>query len=124
MQSPAPASFAQRIEDGTILIHVSAVESGTGSNVAANTVVLRHIVNVRRQIIHHPLVYFLGAVILNKFCVRWDPAEGDFVRDGANRMVECDGREAYSIWCFKIAQTEILNKFWSCKFRLHPFSPP
>lgn len=27
-------------EDGTILIHVSAVESGTGSNVAANTVVL------------------------------------------------------------------------------------
>ncbi len=37
---------------------------------------------------------------------RWDPAAGDFVRDGANRMVECDGREAYSIWCFKIAQTE------------------
>ena len=37
---------------------------------------------------------------------RWDPAAGDFVRAGANRMVECDGREAYSIWCFKIAQTE------------------
>ena len=37
---------------------------------------------------------------------RWDPAAGDFVRDGANRMGECDGREAYSIWCFKIAQTE------------------
>lgn len=37
---------------------------------------------------------------------RWDPAAGDFVRDGANRMVECDGREAYAIWCFKIAQTE------------------
>ena len=37
---------------------------------------------------------------------RWGPAAGDFVRDGANRMVECDGREAYSIWCFKIAQTE------------------
>ena len=37
---------------------------------------------------------------------RWDPAAVDFVRDGANRMVECDGREAYSIWCFKIAQTE------------------
>lgn len=37
---------------------------------------------------------------------RWDPAAGDFVRDGANRMVECDGREAYSIWCFKTAQTE------------------
>ena len=37
---------------------------------------------------------------------RWDPAAGDFVRDGANRMVECDGREAYAIWCFKVAQTE------------------
>ena len=38
--------------------------------------------------------------------VKWDPAVGDFVRDGANRMVECDGREAFAIWCFKIAQTE------------------
>lgn len=38
--------------------------------------------------------------------VKWDPVVGDFVRDGANRMVECDGREAYAIWCFKIAQTE------------------
>lgn len=38
--------------------------------------------------------------------VRWDPTVGDFVRDGANRMVECDGREAYAMWCFKIAQTE------------------
>lgn len=38
--------------------------------------------------------------------VRWDPATEDFVRDGANRMVECDGREAYAIWCFKVAQTE------------------
>ena len=37
---------------------------------------------------------------------KWDPVAGDFVRDGANRMVECDGREAYAIWCFKIAQTE------------------
>ncbi len=41
-----------------------------------------------------------------KRSVRWDSAAGDFVRDGANRMVECDGREAYAIWCFKIAQTE------------------
>lgn len=38
--------------------------------------------------------------------VRWDPESGDFVRDGANRMIECDGREAFAIWCFKIAQTE------------------
>lgn len=41
-----------------------------------------------------------------KRSVRWDPVKGDFVRDGANRMVECDGREAFAIWCFKIAQTE------------------
>ena len=29
------------------------------------------------------------------------------IRDsGANRVVECSGREAFAIWCFKIAQTE------------------
>lgn len=38
--------------------------------------------------------------------VKWDPVTGDFVRDGANRLVECDGREAFAVWCFKIAQTE------------------
>ena len=38
--------------------------------------------------------------------MKWNPAEGDFVRDGANRMVECSGREAFAIWCYKIAQTE------------------
>ena len=37
---------------------------------------------------------------------KWDPVTNDFVRDGANRIVECDGKEAYAIWCFKIAQTE------------------
>lgn len=37
---------------------------------------------------------------------KWDAAAGDFVRDGANRMAECDGKEAFAIWCFKIAQTE------------------
>lgn len=41
-----------------------------------------------------------------KRSVKWDVAKGDFVRDGAHRMVECDGKEAFSIWCFKIAQTE------------------
>lgn len=41
-----------------------------------------------------------------KRSVRWDPEKGDFARDGANRIVECDGREAFAIWCFKIAQTE------------------
>ena len=41
-----------------------------------------------------------------KRSVRWDPAAGDFVRDGANRVVECNGREVFAIWCFKVAQTE------------------
>ncbi|MBQ6091364.1 MAG: DUF2634 domain-containing protein [Lachnospiraceae bacterium] len=41
-----------------------------------------------------------------KRSVKWDPVKGDFVRDGANRVVECNGKEAYAIWCFKIAQTE------------------
>lgn len=41
-----------------------------------------------------------------KRSAKWDPETGDFVRDGANRMVEASGKEAYSIWCYKIAQTE------------------
>lgn len=41
-----------------------------------------------------------------KRSARWDPAIGDFTRDGANRMVECDGKEAFAIWCYKAAQTE------------------
>lgn len=41
-----------------------------------------------------------------KRSVRWDFAKGDFVRDGANRMVEADGRTAFATWCYKIAQTE------------------
>lgn len=41
-----------------------------------------------------------------KRSVKWDAEKGDFARDSANRMVECDGREAYMIWCFKTAQTE------------------
>ena len=41
-----------------------------------------------------------------KRSVKWDTEKGDFARDGAGRMVECDGREAFMIWCFKIAQTE------------------
>lgn len=41
-----------------------------------------------------------------KWSVKWDPEKGDFVRDGANRLVECDGWEAFVIWCFKTAQTE------------------
>lgn len=41
-----------------------------------------------------------------KRSVKWSPTKGDFVRDGAHRMIECDGKEAYAIWCYKIAQTE------------------
>lgn len=41
-----------------------------------------------------------------KRTAKWDPVKGDFVMDGANRMVECSGEEGFMIWCFKIAQTE------------------
>lgn len=41
-----------------------------------------------------------------KRSMKWDPVAGDFVRNGAHQVVECDGMEAYAIWCFKIAQTE------------------
>ncbi len=41
-----------------------------------------------------------------KRSAKWDPVKGDFVRDGANRIAECNGRKAFTIWCFKIAQTE------------------
>lgn len=41
-----------------------------------------------------------------KRSAKWDVEAGDFVRDGANRVVECDGREAFMIWCYKAAQTE------------------
>lgn len=41
-----------------------------------------------------------------KRSAKWDAEAGDFVRDGANRVVECSGREAFMIWCYKMAQTE------------------
>ena len=41
-----------------------------------------------------------------KRTAKWDAEKGDFVRDGAYRMVECSGEEGFMIWCFKIAQTE------------------
>lgn len=41
-----------------------------------------------------------------KRSVKWDIEKGDFVQDGAQRVIACDGQEAYMIWCFKIAQTE------------------
>lgn len=41
-----------------------------------------------------------------KRSVKWDIKKGDFVRDGAGRIMECEGREAFMIWCFKAAQTE------------------
>lgn len=38
--------------------------------------------------------------------VAWDLKTGDFVRDGANRLVKCDGKEAFMIWCVKMACTQ------------------
>ncbi len=45
--------------------------------------------------------------------VAWDIETGDFVRDGRNRMVLCDGLEAYRIWCYKVALTE---RFYSSAY--------
>lgn len=38
--------------------------------------------------------------------VFFDFTVGDFTRDGANRMVEASGKEAYMQWCMKIIATE------------------
>lgn len=38
--------------------------------------------------------------------VAFDFEKGDFVRDGSNKMVRADGREAYMQWCWKVVQTE------------------
>ena len=38
--------------------------------------------------------------------VFFDFAAGDFRRDGANRMVEATGKEAYMQWCMKVTATE------------------
>ena len=36
----------------------------------------------------------------------WDMEKGDFVTDGSNRVIKCDGEEAYKIWCLKAVATE------------------
>ena len=36
----------------------------------------------------------------------FDYDSGDFVRDGANRIVYVSGREAYILWCIKTLQTQ------------------
>lgn len=41
-----------------------------------------------------------------KRSVAWDFSAGDFVRDGSNRLVECDGYDAYKTWCAKAVCTE------------------
>jgi len=38
--------------------------------------------------------------------VYFDFELGDFVLDGAHRMVKADGREAYIQWCLKMVETE------------------
>ena len=39
--------------------------------------------------------------------VAFDFDKGDFVRDGSNKMVRADGREAFMQWCWKVIQTEM-----------------
>lgn len=38
--------------------------------------------------------------------IAWDLEKGDFVRNGANQLIECNGREAYRVWCIKNVLTE------------------
>lgn len=38
--------------------------------------------------------------------VAWDLEKGDFIRNGANQLVECNGRETYRVWCAKAVFTE------------------
>lgn len=37
---------------------------------------------------------------------QWDFERGDFVRDGANKILTCSGVEAYKTWCMKAVNTE------------------
>ncbi len=37
----------------------------------------------------------------------FDFEKGDFVRDGANRVVYTDGRDAYKMWVFKTLNTQL-----------------
>ncbi len=37
---------------------------------------------------------------------QWDFSTGDFERDGANRVAQCSGAEAYRAWCMKAVMTE------------------
>lgn len=37
---------------------------------------------------------------------KFDFKTGDFVRDGANRIVYADGRDAYMMWCNKVLRTQ------------------
>lgn len=41
-----------------------------------------------------------------KRTMKWDAEKGDFVRDGANKVVECSGPEGFMTWCLKMAMTE------------------
>ena len=46
-----------------------------------------------------------------KRSVAWDIEKGDFIIDGANKIVQCEGQEAFRIWCYKMAMTERYSCF-------------
>lgn len=41
--------------------------------------------------------------------VAFDLEKGDFILDGSNRMLVCDGIEAFKMWCYKMAITQRYN---------------
>lgn len=43
--------------------------------------------------------------------VAWDIEKGDFILDGTNKMVICDGQDAFKTWCYKMAMTERYSCF-------------
>ena len=45
-----------------------------------------------------------------KRSMAWDLKAGDFVRDGAGKIQEDNGREAYMVWCIKTSTTERFTK--------------
>lgn len=38
--------------------------------------------------------------------IDFDYGIGDFIRDGANKLVVCNGHKAWQQWCIKVIQTE------------------
>lgn len=52
-----------------------------------------------------------------KRSMKWDPELGDFVRDGAHRIKECDGKEALSYAVRRCSRTGTKAIYHTRKYR-------